>query len=334
MIKQSFLLLPLLVILFSCNPKKEEKKKIELPKDTTLELLNNRINGNKNNPELYIQRADLLLNQGKSQLAYEDVLKAVQLDSNNYNYQFKLSEISFIAGKSRQTKISLEKCLQLKPDDVQAMLKLAELYLYVKEYNQSLDLLKKATNIDNLNAKAYFLKGMNLKVIGDTANAIANFQRAVELDQEYYHSYMQLGILFATKHNPIAVDYYNNALNLNPRSTEALYAKSLFFQDHGDYKSAKAGYNMLLQIDSTHYFSYYNLGYIAFNIDKDYREATVFFSKAIKFNPAYAEAFYMRGLSFEELGEYGKSIRDYVESLKIAPEYDLALKGLKRVEKK
>ena len=90
---------------------------------------------------------------------------------------------------------------------------------------------------------------------------------------------------------------------------------------------------MLLQIDSTNYFTYYNLGYISYNMEKDYRKATVQFTKAIDFNPAYAEAYYMRGLSFEQLGEFAKSIRDYTQSLRIAPGYELAAQGLVRVER-
>lgn len=334
MIKQLYLVILLLWVLSACQPKNEEKAKVALPKDSTLELINARISGDPKNPALYVKRADLWLNKGKSKLAYDDIVVAVQLDSMNYEYQFKLSEISFLVGKSRQTKQALEKCLQLKPDDANARLKLAELYIYVKEYKKSLALLKEVTDADKLNAKAYFLKGLSFKLAGDTASAISSYQRSVELDQTYYHSYMQLGILFGAKHNPVALDYYNNALNLNPQSTEALYAKSLFYQDHGDIKSAVAGYNMLLQVDTANYFGYYNLGYIAFNVEKDYRKATVLFTKALKFNPAYAEAFYMRGLSFEQLGEFAKSIRDYTEAIKIAPGYDLAVAGLQRVEKK
>ena len=334
MIKQLYLVILLLWVLSACQPKNEEKAKVALPKDSTLELINARISGDPKNPALYVKRADLWLNKGKSKLAYDDIIVAVQLDSMNYEYQFKLSEISFLVGKSRQTKQALEKCLQLKPDDANARLKLAELYIYVKEYKKSLALLKEVTDADKLNAKAYFLKGLSFKLAGDTASAISSYQRSVELDQTYYHSYMQLGILFGAKHNPVALDYYNNALNLNPQSTEALYAKSLFYQDHGDIKSAVAGYKMLLQVDTANYFGYYNLGYIAFNVEKDYRKATVLFTKALKFNPAYAEAFYMRGLSFEQLGEFAKSIRDYTEAIKIAPGYDLAVAGLNRVEKK
>jgi tetratricopeptide (TPR) repeat protein len=334
MIKQFCITLLLLWVLASCQPKKEENTKVALPKDSTLELLNARISGDNKNPALYAKRAELWLNKGKSKLAYDDILMAVNLDSLSYDYQFRFSEISFLVGKSRQTKQALEKCLQIKPNDANAKMKLAELYIYVKEYKKALALLKEVTDADKLNAKAYFLKGISFKLAGDTASAITNYQRSVELDQEYYHAYMQLGILFGAKHNPVALDYYNNALNLNPQSTEALYAKSLFYQDHGDIKSAVSGYNMLLQIDTANYFTYYNLGYIAYNIEKDYRKATVMFSKAIKFNPAYAEAYYMRGLSFEELGEYAKSIRDYTESLKIAPGYELAVVALSRVEKK
>lgn len=334
MIKQLSYLFLCVALLAACKPKNEENAKIEVPRDTTLELITARIQGSPGNAALYAKRADILLQQGKSQLAYDDMLTAVKLDSMNYDYQFKFSEISFVAGKSRQTKEALEKCLELKPEDANARLKLAELYIYVKEYKKALSLLKEVTDADKLNAKAYFLKGLSFKLAGDTAAAISSYQRCVELDQEYYHAYMQLGVLFGAKHNPVALDYYNNALNLNTQSTEALYAKSLFYQDHGDIKSAVSGYNMLLQIDSTYYFGYYNLGYIAFNVEKDFRKATVLFTKAIKFNPAYAEAYYMRGLSFEQLGEYAKSIRDYTESLKIAPGYELAVVGLDRVEKK
>jgi tetratricopeptide (TPR) repeat protein len=334
MIKYVSFIFLLFLGLTSCKPQKEEKAKVALPRDTTLELLNARISGDNKNPALYAKRAELYINKGKSELAYEDILFAVKLDSFNYDYQFRFSEISFLVGKSRQTKQALEKCLQIKPADTNARLKLAELYIYVKEYKKALALLKEVTDADKLNAKAYFLKGLSFKLAGDTALAITSYQRAVELDQEYYHAYMQLGVLFGAKHNPVAIDYYNNALNLNSQSTEALYAKSLFYQDHGDIKSAVAGYNMLLQVDTANYFTYYNLGFISFNVEKDYRKATVMFSKALKFNPAYAEAFYMRGLSFEQLGEYAKSIRDYTESLKIAPGYELAVAGLDRVEKK
>ena len=334
MIKQVSLIFLLAVMLLACQSKKEENTKVAAPRDSTLELITARIQGNPKNAALYAQRAEILINQGKTQLAYDDMVTAVKLDSMNYEIQFKFSEIAFVAGKSRQTKIALEKCLELKPNDTEARLKLAELYIYVKEYKKSLALLKEVTDADKLNAKAYFLKGLGFKLAGDTAAAISSYQRCVEIDQEYYHAYMQLGVLFGAKHNPVALDYYNNALNLNSRSTEAMYAKSLFYQDHGDIKSAVAGYNMLLQVDTAYYFGYYNLGYIAFNIEKDYRKATVMFTKALKFNPSYAEAYYMRGLSFEQLGEYAKSIRDYTEAIKIAPGYELAVVGLNRVEKK
>ena len=324
----------LMLAMIACQPKKEEPKKVALPKDSTLELLNARISGNPRNPALYAKRAELWLNKGKSQLAFDDIAAAVRLDSLNYDYQYRYSEISFLVGKSRQTKRALEKCLELKPGDANSRLKLAELYIYVKEYKKALALLKEVTDADKLNAKAYFLKGLSFKLAGDTNLAISNYQRTVELDQEYYHAYMQLGILFGAKHNPVALDYYNNALNLNPQSTEALYAKSLFYQDHGDIKSAVAGYNMLLQVDTANYFTYYNLGYISFNVEKDYRKATVMFSKALKFNPAYAEAYYMRGLSFEQLGEYAKSIRDYTEAVINERGFELAVVGVDRVEKK
>jgi tetratricopeptide (TPR) repeat protein len=325
-----------LAIIMACNnkPSVEENKPKNLPVDSVLNSLTQKISGNPKDASLYFERAEVYIKQNKYKLAYDDLIISTSLDTVNFDYFFKLSEVSFNIGKTRDTKVSLDKCLAIDPENIEAKLKLAELYLYVREYKKSLALLQEVTKKDIVNYKANFLKGINFQEAGDTANAIKSFQRTVELNENYYNAYMQLGILYGAKHDKIAIDYYNNALNLSPKSTEALYAKALFLQNNGDIKGAVNNYNMLIQADSTYYFTYYNLGYIAFNMEKDYRKSTVWFTKALKFNPAYAEAYYMRGYSFENLGEYAKGIRDYTDALKIAPGFELAQIGLERIQKK
>jgi hypothetical protein len=130
MIKQISLLFLLLLGMASCQPKKEEQTKVALPKDSTLELLNARISGDNKNPALYAKRAELWLNKGKSQLAFDDITTAVRLDSLNYDYQFRFSEISFLVGKSRQTKQGLRKMLANKTRRCQCKVKIGRtLYL-------------------------------------------------------------------------------------------------------------------------------------------------------------------------------------------------------------
>src|SRR6185369_1058886 len=146
--------------------------------------------------------------------------------------------------------------------NVDAMLKLAELYFYVKKYDKSIEYINMALKINKYNAKAYFMKGMNYKEIKDTAKAISSMQTAVEQDQTYYNAYMQLGILNAAQKNPLAVQYYKNALRIQPNSTEAWYDIGKYYQDVMDWTQASEAYATLLKIDPKYKNAFYNLGVI------------------------------------------------------------------------
>ena len=95
----------LAVLIASCKSKSDNKEQKISAADTTIESINASIKSDPKNPALYVKRADIYLSKGKSINAYNDMATAVLLDSSNYDYQFKFSEVAFVAGKSRQTKV-------------------------------------------------------------------------------------------------------------------------------------------------------------------------------------------------------------------------------------
>jgi tetratricopeptide (TPR) repeat protein len=56
-------------------------------------------------------------------------------------------------------------------------------------------------------------------------------------------------------------------------------------------------------------------------LEDDFKKAEVFFSKAIEINPIYAEAFLYRGLSYIEMGDYPKAIRDLTIAIELDPAF-------------
>lgn len=58
------------------------------------------------------------------------------------------------------------------------------------------------------------------------------------------------------------MQYYNNALRLQPNSTEALYNRGLLFQNMGELDKALEDYNSILKIDNRYADAHYNMGYI------------------------------------------------------------------------
>jgi tetratricopeptide (TPR) repeat protein len=325
-----------LSLFHSCKPNKQEEKS-ETPKAiapvSEAERWSREIAANPKNAVAYYQRAKVFVGEKKFKLAASDINEAVSLDSTKAEYFFLQADVLFANLLVPQSVQAFQKCTELDPENIDAWLRLAELHLYIKKYKESIQYANEALKIDKHKAKAYFIKGFVFKESGDTSNAISSFQTCVEQEPENYDAYIQLGLLYGARHNKLATQYYSSALRLNPASTEALYNRGLFYQDHGDLDKAVADYKMILQIDPAFKDAHYNMGYINLVYLKNYRQAVAEFSDAIRLGKYYVEAYYNRGLSYEKLGDKAAAEADYKTALGIDPGYKLAIAGMKRLKK-
>jgi len=215
---------------------------------------------------------------------------------------------------------------------VDAILKLAELYLYVNKNEKSMEYINMALKLNQYNAKAYFMKGMNYKDMKDTARAISSMQTAVEQDQQYYHAYIQLGILCAAQKDPLAIQYYKNAIRIQPASTEAWYNLGKYYQDVEDWRNALGAYTALLKTDAGHKYAHYNMGVIYLVGLKKTGLAIDHFSDAIKTDPKYVEAYYGRGVAYEGTGETKAAILDFQACIDIDPRFEEAKNKLQQIK--
>lgn len=324
-----------LFVLYSCENndtnKFEQTSDTLLPKD--IAVLNQKIIADPNNSSLYHERGKIYFQNKKYDEAAADVLRAIKADSTTAVYYITLADIYLITNKTRGTKEALEKCIALDSKNTDAIMKLAELLFLVKHYDESLKYIDDALKLDQYNAKAYFIKGMNLLEKGDTNLAISTLQTAVEQKQDYYDAYMQIGLLLADKKDRMAVEYYNNAIRIKPHSTEAFYDKGKFYQDIKDWDNAITTYNLLLAIDSNYKYAHYNLGAIELLTSKKYDKALSHFDKALQSDPQYVEAYYARGTCFEAMGNKKKALENYSLALQINPTYEPALTSASALQK-
>lgn len=293
--------------------------------DSVLIAFNERIKKNPNDAEVYHERALYYFEQKKDvEAAFADIRRVFAVDTTTAKYFITLADLYLAKGMSGNVKASLNKAIDIDPKNIPALTKLAELNLYIKDYNACLKTADQVLKIDIYNPRAYFIKGMAFKELGDTAKAISSFQTVVEQDPDYYNAYIQLGLLYSAIKNPLALDYLNNALNLQPQSIEAYYAIGMFFQEIGNVDKAIEAYNTILKIDSSYNDAHFNLGYIAMVMQNDLAKAIKHFSNNISYHPNNYEAFYMRGLCYERLKDKSNAIRDYRQALKLYPQYDNA----------
>ena len=336
------LIFSLLFILFSCHETDKQKISdkqsqnfgIEENDTLTIEKISKKIRKTPENDELFYKRAKLYFKNKDIDNAINDLKIAMKLDSLKPIYYTQLAEYQLLNGESEESKQILEKCIKIFPENTDALLKLSNLYFYVKDYKQSFKNLNKVQQIDKHIAQTYFIKGLIYKELNDTSNAIKNLQIAVDNEPNYYDAYILLGLLYADKHNSIAVDYYKNAINIAPNSVEAHYNTGFFYQENKKYKKAIDEYNFILNnIDSTQQNVYYNIGYIYLIYLNEYKKAIPYFSKAIKYDSKYYQAYYNKGYCYELLKQYNKAREQYQTSLNIYSNYDLSIKALNRLDK-
>jgi tetratricopeptide (TPR) repeat protein len=325
------------LFLFSCGGKKKEGETNPVDtsitkSNTPIDQLTEKIKENPNDAELYHMRAKYYLADKRYTPAMTDINKAIEIDSTKAPYHITQANIHFTTLNVGAAEQSFKRALMQDEKNIEAHLKLAELYLYLKRYAESLQSANDALRVDVHNAKAYFIKGYVYAETKDTVHAVSSYETCVEQDPGNYDALLQLGIIFAARKNRIAVEYYNRALKLRPKSTEVYYDRGLFYQESGDLDKAIEDYNTILKMDPSYADAYFNLGYIEVNYRKNYEKAIELFSKAIDNQKYYAEALYNRGYCYEMLGQKDKAKQDYLAALEIDQTYQLPRKGMKRIE--
>lgn len=321
----------LLCLATSCFNQKKEAQYASMPKE--LADIHRKIDKNPSDPLLYFELSDYYMKSGRMDSALSVAFSAIRLDSANSSFYIKLSDIYFAMANTDMAEETLEKAVALDSKNNEAYLKLAELHFLLMEYDLAQKDIKKAIDLQTHNPKAYHILAWIFRERGDTLAAIRNYLIAADQNPDYFDAYMELGILYHYKRDPLAIDYYNNALNVKPNNVQALYNIAMFYQERGNYEKALEKYRMILQLEPQNKYALHNMGWVYLMGENKYDEAVVFFTKAIQLDTNYIEAVYNRGLSFENLKKYDNARQDYMYSLRLQNNYPLAVEGLNRLDK-
>lgn len=296
-----------------------------------IESLNDRIVAKPNDPNLYVKRAMAYRDRKMMQLAIKDAERALAIDSTVSYFHTVLGELEFQSGQLRDARLSLEKAVKYDETNTDALLKLAEANFLLRRYDEALKSTNDALRVNDKLAQGYFIKGFVYKELGDTALSRSSFQTATEVNPEHYEAYMELGNLSAYQGDSLALEYYRTALEIKPKSAEALYSLGMFLQAGGKYDEALSVYRQLINTDPNNFLGYYNTGYLNLTEYGEYETALAYFDTVLTLDPSYVDAMYNRGVCYEEMNEKQQAIDIYKNILEISPDYTLAAKGLSRL---
>ena len=298
-----------------------------------LEEINRKITADAENPALYLARSQFYMKDRQSDNALKDINRAITLQPNNPDLYITCADIYLQMGQVESAREALNKGITADPGSKRALLAMARLNLVIRDYPRTFEYIQKVLSLSNVYPEAYYSRAIAYLETGDTNKAVTDLLKAVDQNQAYYEALVQLGELYSIRKDKIAADYLKNALALKPNSREALYLLGMFYQSTNQYYPAIETYKRLRKSDSTFRNAPYNIGYICLVYLKDYPQAVLNFSAAIKTDPAYFEAYFNRGLANEMMGAYDKAYGDYQMALKIKVNYQNAIDGLNRLDK-
>lgn len=332
-----FLLVPAaaMVLMMSCNGgsgKKADDQHDTIP--VGLRAMNEKISKDPKNPQVYYERAKWLTANGRYSAALTDIGFAVDKDTLNTDYFVTLGDVYLGLSKFQNAENAYLKAIKISPKNTEAVLQLAKYHLVFKNYDQTLMLSAQALKEKPNSAKAYYLAAFSFMEKGDTVKALRNFIKSTELDQNYFDAYIRLAILYTKKQPKLAEGYFKTALQINPKHLPAKYLLALLYQNNNQVDKAITTYEEILAADPAYKTAMYNLGYIYMAEKLDFNKAITYFNQAVGLDDRYAEAFMNRGYCYEMLKDFGNAKADYEMVLKLIPNYEKAIEGMNRLDRK
>lgn len=334
--KNFLIVLIFIALLFSCQNNHDtetSKKGFEKNMNETLAEINKKIQKDPSNPSLYVDRSQYYILNGQINEALESLQKAVELDSLNFDAWNNIVDIYMLTGRYLDCESAMYHLLKLDPNNTTTLLKLAKYYTVIQNYEESQTYIKQVFKLDEHNAQAYYVQGINFVEQGDTGLAVKNFIQSIELDPNFYDSQLHLAIIYESRDNPLAAEYYKNAIRIRPQHLPTQYSLGMFYQEHlHQPERALTVYNTILKQDSTFVTAWYNIGYIYLVYYNDPKQALRYFDKTIQLQPNYVEALYNTGYCHELLQEIDNARFYYQQSLNYNPDFTLALQRLTLLE--
>jgi tetratricopeptide (TPR) repeat protein len=330
-----FIILPL-ALLFSC--KDETKKEAATPKfasvgDPVIDQLTIAIDKDPLNHKLRYERALKLYDKGMLDECIEDMRVAITVDSVNADYYHLVADAFLDNNLSSKALQSMEKVTKLYPNRIPSLLKYAEFQHILRQSQAAILTCNEIIRQDPQNAEAYFMLGSILKDMNEVERAANSFQTATEMDANLTDAWIALGNIYADKKDNKAIQYYQNAIDVDSSNSTAKHSLAFYYQEINQVDKALMIYDEIIVSDPSYKDAYFNSGVLLLGKNQQ-DKALEKFNILVGIDPQDWNAYYYKAMINYQKGNIKAALADVKNSIKLNPKNELALKLLKDCEKK
>jgi tetratricopeptide (TPR) repeat protein len=185
-------------------------------------------------------------------------------------------------------------------------------------FDQAVTYFTKELESDPKNGHALTARGLALREGREPDKALADFDRAIELDRQatlaYYH---RANLAYSKAQYDKALADYNTVIEQDPSFDWAYHVRGWIHYRRMDYDKALADYETAIKLVPTETVFYRDRGNIAL-VRKQYDEALADYTKSIELDPTYVVPRHLRGKTWEAKKEYAKALADYEKAVQLA----------------
>lgn len=250
-------------------------------------------------------------------------------DANEYDQNAKMgmyfavmSELSSVNGQTEQAKVYAENAVTFlqNPGDEFEFYAKGVAYVALKNYDLALVNFDEAIKQDPQKIIAYIHRGRLHSQRGDFARALADFDKAIQLDAGRSASVEPSKVFSKGEKDFSTVDIQRDPRqwfdNLRPGDVYLDRGRTYLQQDDND--RAIADFTKTIELDPEGANGYNHRG-VAYASKLDFDSAIADFDKAIQLDPLLRNAHYNRGLAFSRKGDEARAHADFAIEEQLFP---------------
>ncbi len=296
-----------------------------------IDQLSDSIKASPRNADLYLKRAQIFYDNQAYDQAIADLAQLMRIDSTNLKAHHLLADVYMDHLQSSLALQTLERAAKLYPDSIHTKLKLTEFQLILKQYGAAMNTLADIMKIHPGDPEALFMLGMVYRDQGKTELAIGAFQSAVERNPDNAEAWVILGDLMDRTHNPLAIQYFDNAIRVAPKNIAAWHAKAYFLQNNDKIPEALEIYRHIHTLDPQYSDAYLNAAILLM-----YHDSLDAASKELdilqKIDPTNAATWFYKGKLHQLRGEKDLAKAAYEQALKLDDKYEQARDAMQELK--
>jgi tetratricopeptide (TPR) repeat protein len=192
----------------------------------------------------------------------QSLAKSLQIEIRNAEAHKILGRDLMMIGRFDKAQIEFEQGIHYSPQSAEIHYDLGKLYSIQDNWEGARKEFEQAFQIDPSFVENLDALGLALEALGDDAGAVANYQKAIALNEArkgtFSSAHVNLSAYYNRTSDPVkALEYANKALELDPKSDRAWFQKGKANEGEGHLEDAVDSVNQAISFNpraSSYYY--------------------------------------------------------------------------------